>query len=120
MMRVKQEGGTMQAKAILTCIFLSLSFAQVVAADAAQAADYGMLPVVEVVAHRYSDELPVYVGAMPEVTVTASRYDNEDVAWSGLMPGITVTALSPDTRGLVYVKKQPKDLSQDYEIIAVK
>ena len=110
----------MKAKAILTCIFLSLSFAQVVVDDVAQKAEYGMLPVVEVVAYRCSDELPVYVGAMPEVTVTAPRYDNEDVAWSGLMPEITVTALSPNSRDLAYVKGQAKGLSQDYAIIAVK
>jgi hypothetical protein len=96
----------MKAKVILTCIFLSLSFAQVVGNGACKTTDYGLLPVVEVVAYRCSDELPVYVGAMPEVTVTASRYDNEDLAWSGLMPGITVTAVRPDGRGLAYVDEQ--------------
>ncbi len=96
----------MKAKAILTCIFLSLSFAQIVGDDACKTTDYGLLPVVEVVAYRCSDELPVYVGAMPEMTVTASRYDNEDVAWSGLMPGITVTAVRPDSKALARVDGQ--------------
>lgn len=110
----------MKAKAILTCIFLSLSFAQIIGDGVAETTDYGMLPVVEVVAYRCSDELPVYVGAMPEVTVTAQRYDNEDVAWSGLMPGITVTAVRPDSRGLAYVNGQLSDHARNYGIIAVK
>lgn len=96
----------MKAIAILIGIFLSLPFAQVVGDELSDQADYGMLPVVEVVAYRDADELPVYVGAMPEVTVTAPRYDNEDVAWSGLMPGITVTAVRPDSRGLAFIKEQ--------------
>jgi hypothetical protein len=106
MMRHEQEGGTMKAKAILTCIFVSLSFAQIVADDVAPTTDYGLLPVVEVVAYRHSGELPVYVGAMPEVTVTAPRYDNEDVAWSGLMPEMTVTAVRSDSRDLAFVNEQ--------------
>ena len=96
----------MKAKAILTCIFVSLSFAQIVADDVVASADSGMLPVVEVIAYRHADELPVYVGAMPEVTVTAPRYDNEDVAWSGLMPSVTVTAARPDTRGFAFFNVQ--------------
>lgn len=110
----------MKALTILTGIFLSLSFAQMVGDGVDETTDYGLMPVVEVVAYRCSDELPVYVGAMPEVTLTAPRYDNEDVAWSGLMPGITVTALSPESRVLVYANGQLSDFPQDYGIIAVK
>lgn len=62
----------------------------------------GLMPAVEVIAQRYSEDVSAYVGSMSEVTVTALRYEHEDEAWSGLMPEVVVTAVRPSLEAYAY------------------